>query len=328
MKREQILAYSIPLLFSIGIVAFFIFQKDFITLNAFIMYLSSLSTVIMVLIYLFTTSQQLNAMQNQLFEMQYTRNVQSQPLLNFSNYKIQLSLPKFRFKPAKREDISFLCQIIFTANVENIGNSPATSIDIIPSILSESKEKLAEESLGGKINVVSLKENDSKNILCVIDDSEHKIIEHLVEHRVVFLQISTLYKNVLGMTFRQNVEFIMPIYLEDVYEKLVLCLKTTKTLEIDFTERIEEYKTFMKRENYEDASKKLDEMNVELEKRFGSQEEFEIPPLILSGSFSVNPITELEYSKIISEKEERARANVAPWTKVPWFLQVERDKEV
>jgi hypothetical protein len=235
-----------------------------------------------------------------------------------------LNLPKFRFNPANREDISFQCQIVFTTNIENIGNSPATSIDIIPSILSLSKEKLAEESLGGKVNVISLKENDSKNIICVIHDSEHKVLEYFVEHRVVFLLISTLYKNVLGMPFRQKMEFVLPLYSQEIHDKMVLCLKTTKTLEIDFTQRIKEYKTFMKRENYEDASKKLNEMNSELTNRFGDQEEFEIPPGILSGSFSVNPITELEYSQIISEKEERARANVAPWTEVPWFFRTER----
>lgn len=323
MVDERILRYSIPVLFIAGIIAFFVFNAQITELSLFISYLSSLSTVIMVLIYLHTNSEQLSSMTKQLNEMQFTRNVQSQPLIDFEELKVRYILPRFRFNPAAPENISLCCQIIFTAKVKNIGNSPATSIDIIPRLISENRDVLSENSIGAKINVISLKD-DNKDVIFGLYDTEHKVIEYLVERHVFFSTIHIIYKNVLGMPFKQKMEYVLPVRSIEEHERLIACLKTIKTSEIDFSERKEKYASLVKRESMEEAKSILDELNAELEDVLGEEDEMEIEPGLLSGSFSVEPIQNTEYIQLINEQNERARKEVAPWPEVPWFLQVER----
>ena len=56
MKKDIIIILSIPIAFAVGIVAFFIlFPLESLNLQIFIDYMASLSTVIMVLVYIITT---------------------------------------------------------------------------------------------------------------------------------------------------------------------------------------------------------------------------------------------------------------------------------
>ena len=333
MKKEQLVAISIPVLFVVGMIVFFMFQTQFTVLNNFIGYMSSLSTIIMVLVYAFTTSRQLDAMRNQLDamrnqldEMRFTRNVQSQPVLAFEEAKIQFKLPRFLFKPPTREHIKLFCQMIFTSNVLNIGNSPAIAIDFIPKILSENREKLAEESLGERIECISLTENGSRKILFVVDDSEHKVVETLVNEGVVFLRLTIIYKNILGMPFKQETEFVMALRSQDELKKMKLCLKTLISSEIDFAEKVLIYQSLMEKEKFKKAAEILNALNAELEKIFDEEDEIEFHLGLMSGSFSVGPISESEYKRLVAEKEEMQKKSIAPWKELPWFLRVDIER--
>lgn len=64
-SRESMIAISIPIIFTIGIIAFFnLFPKETLTLGNFISYTSSLATIIMVLVVIFTTNLQLKEMKS------------------------------------------------------------------------------------------------------------------------------------------------------------------------------------------------------------------------------------------------------------------------
>ncbi|MFC1507583.1 hypothetical protein ACFLQ6_11050, partial [Thermoproteota archaeon] len=100
MKTESLMIYSIPSIFILGIIAFFVLiPSGSITVNIFISYVASLSTVIMVLVYIFTTSRQLGVMRHQLDEIQYSRNVQVQPLIDIKDVTINLEAPRYYASP-------------------------------------------------------------------------------------------------------------------------------------------------------------------------------------------------------------------------------------
>jgi hypothetical protein len=57
MRTKWLLVSTIPVIFAVGIVAFFaLIPPESLTLNNFIAYMSSLSTAVMVLVYIITTS--------------------------------------------------------------------------------------------------------------------------------------------------------------------------------------------------------------------------------------------------------------------------------
>lgn len=54
---------------------------------------------------------------------------------------------------------------------------------------------------------------------------------------------------------------------------------------------------------------------------FGDEEEIELRTIVKSGSFSVKPVSQSEYERLIAEKEEMQKTVLTPWKEVPWFLK-------
>lgn len=125
MKRDWLMVISIPIIFVAGMVSFFVLlPPELITLVNFVAYVSSLSTIVMVLVYVFTTSLQLRAMQSQLNEMQYSRDAQVQPLLYFDKLKMSVKAPRFCLDPETKK-AGFVDRVDFDFSVSNIGNGCA-----------------------------------------------------------------------------------------------------------------------------------------------------------------------------------------------------------
>ena len=114
IKRELIFYLTIPLIFTIGILVFFkILPQEIVTISNFISYTSSLATLLMVLIVIFTTQQQLNEMKN-------TRILQTQPLPFITPSKeSHLERPTFFYDyPISKAEL--LCRIFVLFEIQNL----------------------------------------------------------------------------------------------------------------------------------------------------------------------------------------------------------------
>jgi hypothetical protein len=321
MKRDWLMVISIPIIFIVGILLFFLLiPPELMTIINFIAYASSLSTIVMVLVYVFTTSRQLRAMQSQLDEMQYSRDVQVQPLLYFDKLKMIFEAPKFYLDPATEfKKVEFACRVHFYFSISNIGNGPAVAVDFIPNLaLVMPKDnrltKLVEYTYDERIECVSLKKEDSKDVSLMFIDDENKFIESVLGRDVV-LHLHIIFKNVLGMPFKEEVSFRVLVYEPELTKKIESCVKAVRTYEIDFTEDISEFEKLIKSSKDEEARKKLMQMREKSKSQLGGLEECQIPIDILSGSFSITPISRAEYDRIIAEKKRVMADYIAKITK-------------
>jgi hypothetical protein len=304
-------------------VAFFaLIPTESLTLNNFIAYMSSLSTAVMVLIYILTTSQQLNTMQSQLTEMQLTRSLQNQPLIFPTIGESKIITPNFWGFPAdKFKEMHLVYTVAFNGKVENLGNSPAISVDIFQKIVcTETRGSMAsEEALcledktvtkleeleraWQKIECLPQKDSGSKDILAQFPD-DHALIESFLNQRISLqeLSLTILYRNVLGASFRTDMTYAIHCQEADT-EKLKLFLKAMESGRIDFAEDLEEYK----RLRLGQQSEKAREISSRLRKDFPIKYKLENIPLqlnMIAGSFSVKPITEKEYSEELTRRME------------------------
>jgi hypothetical protein len=310
MKRHGLLVISIPIIFAAGIISFFVLlPPELITLVNFIAYASSLSTIIMVLVYVFTTSLQLRAMQSQLNEMQYSRDVQVQPLLYFDKLKMSVEAPRFYLSPETEfKKVEFMCRVHFDFSVSNIGNGPAVAVDFVPNLAriiprDNRITTLVKYVYNARIECISLKKEDSQNISLMFLDDEHKFIDSVLGGEVV-LHLIIVFKNVLGMPFKEEVAFHVLVYEPKLKEKLKSCIKIVRTYRIDFAKDISEFEKLAELGRDEEARKKLEPMKVKLKAQLGGLEKVEIPTDIRSGSFSISPISQSEYDRMISEKKK------------------------
>lgn len=309
MSRDRIIALTIPILYLIGIVSFFgLISGQSMTVANFIGYASSLSTVIMVLVYVLTTSRQLQVMHRQLEEIKYSRNVQSQPLIFLEGEKLALQLPRYYVGP--QDDfmsMRVLCRLSFMATVRNIGNGPAISIDFIPSLAENRQGKTSTlvESTGERIECISLREGDQQRISFLFIDRNHEVVASLLERNPVRLHAIMLFKNALGMTYKEEMEYIAEVDTRNKEDMEILkkSLKILKTADIDFSDYIRKFES-LKRANQKDEAKMVfDDVKAKMKNMLESKEKLFIHVHISPGSFSVNPIAQPDYQRYLDERE-------------------------
>lgn len=306
------MAAIIPIVFAVGIIAFFgLLPPELITLSNFISYVASLSTIILVLVYILTTSRQLSTMRSQLTEMQYSRNVQVQPLMSLEKAKTNFELPRYYTSPLTEfKKMDLLCRIHFSTIVSNIGNGPAVAVDFIPKLVTAKRGlhgaigTTLVETFGRRVECISLKEGDSKKINFMFIDEKHKVAENLLSAYLIALELVMVYKNAIGMAFKQQMAFWINLPSEKELETLKLCLKSIRTADIDFKEQIKEFETLKEHGRDKEATRILRKVNAELKKRLKGQHEIDLSTGIATGSFSVGPISQSEYERILAEKEE------------------------
>ena len=325
MKKEWMITASIPVIFAIGIIAFFtLIPAESWTADNFIGYVSGLSTAIMVLVYILTTSRQLTTMNNQLKEMQFSRTLQTQPLPLLTCQDAKIEKPRFYTSPRiEFSKLSMGYRILFEAEIENVGNGPAVTIDILPRIvciewskgpsefkplclaLKEAPKKHETvESVMERVAFLSLKEGASQKIHCLFPDRKSVLIKNILSPKYTtnYLDLTLLYKNVLGASFRTKMAYEIEYSDEDL-DKIKSYMRAIETSKIDFAEELEEYENAMRQEDPEKAYTLSDKLH----RKFIKKHKFEEIPLqlkLISEDFSVSPITEEQYRKEVERVKE------------------------
>lgn len=299
LLKEWALAVLIPMVFLLGIAAYFVLAPNEIrTLSGFIGYISSLSTITMVLVYVFTTSRQLNAIKSQLGEMRFTRTLQSHPLPIFCVEEREcfgIEPPRAYVTPP---DFSIVldCHSSLEYQVENVGNGPAICVDIVPTIeyTSEGKKKTVREAC---LRISSLKQGEKtaeKKFSFTMGKELLKTEVSSEQNPVLKLEI--LYKNLLGASFAINQEYEVWIYPEEI-ERSKTWMKAFETMMIDFSEEIKKHDVLRKQgPTKKEAEELFDKIDLELVNRVG-REELHMCLNQIPESFSVRILTQQDYAK-------------------------------
>lgn len=302
-KTVPILAISIPIVFTAGIICFFLLlPTEAVTLANFISYMSSLSTILMVLVVILATRQQVKEMEN-------TRVLQNQPLPYASPLKkSHLEAARFFFSPPENE-FSLLCRLIFYGSLENIGNGSAVAIDIVPKLLYQGKtgKIVAIEPVFQRVE--SLKPNQKVEIHSMFVGEQESpegimhecILRNYINNELISqIELNVFYRNVLGACFRSRVLFDIWFYEED-QEKIKSCAKLLETAKIDFADEIRKY-TALKKDNRDtEADVLIEKMNEKLSQNEGCAN-IPISLELRRGSFSVTPISLHDYEKELGRK--------------------------
>lgn len=262
--------------------------------------MSSLSTITMVLVYILTTSRQLNAMRKQLDEMKFRRILQSHPLPLFSVKERECcsvaaprcftSPPDFALKPD--------CHTLLEYNVENVGNGPAVCIDIIPTInfMSETKKPKIKEACR-RIN--SLKQGEITKEFQFQFISGKEVLQAVAsEEQNPVLRLEILYKNLLGASFVTLQEYELWLYPEEI-EKSKAWMKAFETLKIDFSREISQHDSLRKKGRDDEAHELFTKIDTDFVERVGRQR-LQLCLSQVPGSFSVKILTREEYERELS----------------------------
>lgn len=307
-KTEILLTVSIPIIFTAGIVSFFVLlPQEVVTLANFISYTSSLSTILMVLVVIFTTRQQLK-------QMESTKILQTQPFPLLAPLNESHVEPLKFFHGGPMRNIILGCRPYFYYKIENIGNGPAAAVDIIPTVRYSDEEgkNVTEEFLWETIGAMKQNEEMSGHILfpmhhdkptgieCILRDFLSRKLPCEEPPARPEIDLTILYRNILGACFRQKLQYEI-LFSDGDEERIKSCLKLFETTRIDTSEDMEKHDQLVSSGRFEEATKLREELNKTLSKEEGC---CKIPfrAYLKTDTFSIEHIPESEYQKEIKAR--------------------------
>ena len=296
IKAELLMAVSIPIIFTVSVVAFYNFlPPESMTLGNLISYLSSLSTILMVLVVIFTTSMQLKAMKS-------ATTLQNQPLpfIEPMDKSYLEAIAVFHDVPASETYPA--CRLFFHFNVENVGNGTAVAIDIVPRLIytNASGKVTTEEAVCTRIDSLKQKEKIEEDIMFTQDRECAHARNFLSPDRPLSLiELTVYYKNILGACFKEKISFEVWFYEEDE-DKLKSCIKLLDGAKIDYAREMQEINVLAERDEKR-AIVLIAKLNKEVSKKEGC-EDIQVVAHSVTGSFSVTSISEGKYRKELKGK--------------------------
>lgn len=255
-------------------------------------------------IYVITTNGQLNIMRRQLKEMEFSRNLQTQPLPIIKDIECFVKPPKLFFEGcSEKEELAISTRIYIKGIIENIGIGAAVAIDFSPILICKYPNGKRIEDIFTRIDF--LQEHGTYEFNEWFN-TEDEILENFLECSVSTLEslptfeLTIYYKNVLGAFFKATYKYRIYPFEEDE-EIIKKWLKKIKMFDIDFSTKRSHYNSLVKI-NPKEADIIFTEIESEFEKDMETSN-LDADPYLIPGSFKVMPISDEESEVEFREKE-------------------------
>lgn len=165
---------------------------------------SSFFVAVLTVIYVYTTSKQMDFMKQQLEQMQKGQRMSEQPILDLAELKFEIERPRFYYTPPE-DRYSFLSRHLFCIKIHNVSNYPALFVDISAKLLvEENGQQLCLEATSKRLNLVAANAvSDSVDIMFTGDES-NKIMFALRSYSTSGLpkvQLTICYKSLSGASY-------------------------------------------------------------------------------------------------------------------------------
>lgn len=247
-------------------------------------------------------------MRRQLEEMRMSRNLQSQPLPFPTPVKAYLEAAKFWTGPPDW-DMHIGYRVFIELSVPNIGSGPAVAINFDPELRFERKSGIIK--IGTRWQPIdSMREGATKKIEFMFVDRDATIINNALYDNPfsATMNLVTLFKNVLGGSFKSEATYLLNFSDEDV-EKLKSWLKVLQTAKIDYAKEIELFEKLVRKDEVSEANDLIRRVSKEFQEKARIEDmPFEVN--LWEGSFSVTPLTEEQYKKEVVLRGGGTRAQM------------------
>lgn len=179
-KINRILvAVSIVLVVAFVVCALYTFFVPFTSFTEIISAISSFFVAGLTIIYVYTTSKQMDFMKQQLEQMQHDQRMREQPVIDVSSPEFVIERPRLFYSPPYNE-YSFQTRYFFYINASNISEYPAVFVDVSAQlIVVENDKELYLSAASKRLNIIPSKSVSQQVHIMFSGDSENKVLEAL-----------------------------------------------------------------------------------------------------------------------------------------------------
>lgn len=258
--------------------------------------LASFFIAILTVLYVYTTSKQLEIMTHQFEEIRTDRIFREQPILNFEEEQFIIYRPKFYYTPPQ-DQYSFQSVYSYCANLKNLSSYPAICVDVTAElIIPKDKGSLVLETNTKRFNIIS-SNNSVKIHININGDTIAKLYEAIrlpLAKDLPRIQVIITYKNITGGSFHCKKTNILAPNKDD--EKLI---RTWHTCIVGAPVEAKEAIELMKRAPKGEAWRKVFEASQKVfDIQLGDEKEIRIKCIDIPDKFELQLINSEKYKEL------------------------------
>ena len=263
---------------------------------------STLAIALLTVAYVFTTSQQLTVMHNQLVEMKKSRELLDQPLPFIEIKKCTIIRPRFYYTPPS-DEYSWNALYNLDFSLRNISNYPAINLCLYAQLSSSDTETHAFKEFAHFYEIVGKKDMEEK--ILITDDRKGSLLKALTakQNKSPKLSVRILFKNILGACFACEHHFYLQVGHPKAYDNIDDLRTKHRTIE-SWYEQIRDFEINFKNEYFhlkKMTPHKSEEWDMEFEEmnhKYGEMilgDDQDIDCLVDSSLYRVKVVSEEEY---------------------------------
>lgn len=176
--------------------------------------ISSFFVACLTVIYVYTSSKQMDIMKQQLDQMRQEQQLREQPVLDVKSIRFDIERPKFYYLPPQDKYL-YLARYFLFVQIHNLSSYPAAFVDIDAHlIIEENGHQLQLGAAQKRINIVAANTQSDDVSIMFAGDSPTKIITALrgmTTADLPKLELSICYKSLSGANYLLNHTYILDV---------------------------------------------------------------------------------------------------------------------
>lgn len=265
--------------------------------------ISSFFVAVLTIIYVYTTSKQMDFMKQQLEQMQREQRLSEQPILDLVSLSFEIERPRFYYTPPA-DRYSYLSRHIAFLKINNVSNYAAMFVDITAQLIVEEGERLlALETVSERINVIAANSTSTPIDIMFPGDRESKIMAALRSYSALKLpkiKIIICYKSLSGANYQVEHTYLLDIENEENAEILKNWHTTLVSAPIEEKETLEMLK---KTSSVHDRDELFYYSKENFDKKLMGGETLPLRMIEIPQEFTLRVITDKEFNDEIKKHQ-------------------------
>lgn len=267
--------------------------------------MSSFFVAVLTIIYVYTTSKQMDFMKLQLEQMQQDQRLSEQPILDLVSTKFEIERPRFYYTPPE-DEYSYQSRYLFFVRIHNVSNYSAMFVDISAQLLVEENERqLVLDTTSKRINVIAADSISEQINIVFAGDSKSKVMLALRSCSTSILpklRITVYYKSLSGANYMLEHTYLLDIIQDN--RELESVLKNWHTTLVAAPIEEKETLEILKRISAEKEWKKVFTLSKELfDKKLEGGSTLPIGMIEIPQKFSLRSISDDEFNSEIEHHQ-------------------------
>lgn len=295
--NKILVAVSIVLIVAFVVCALYAFFVPFTSFTEIISAISSFFVAGLTIIYVYTTSKQMDFMKQQLEQMRDEQRMREQPVIDISTSEFVIERPRLFCSPY--DGYSFQARYYFNFNASNISEYPAVFVDVSAQlIVVEDKQELYLPAASERLNIVPARSESEQAHILFAGDIENRVLTALRSNSIQTLpklkKIIT-YKSLSGANY--VIEHLY--HLDHDNEEIIKNWHATIV-----ASPIEEAKniTLLKSSKIQSERDEIfEEIQVRFNEKLLGEENLKIKMVEIPNAFSFNTIPDEDFNNIMEK---------------------------